>query len=61
MSSKLVSSSFNLIGVDGSIAISVRSVLAETGAIARFGSEGLKDMLMLYNKRSWFARNPHEQ
>jgi hypothetical protein len=47
-----------LIGVDSSIAICVRSVLAETGAFARFWSEVLNVMRMLY---SWFARGPHEQ
>jgi hypothetical protein len=40
MSSKVISPSFKLIGVDafdGSIATSVRSVLAQTGVFARFG------------------------
>jgi hypothetical protein len=37
MSSKAISASFQLIGVDGSIAIGVRSVLAQTGGFARFG------------------------
>ncbi|KIM71987.1 hypothetical protein PILCRDRAFT_16549 [Piloderma croceum F 1598] len=54
MSSKVISPSFKLIGVDGSIAISVRSVLAETGAFARFGSEVLNVVW------SWFAWGPHE-
>jgi hypothetical protein len=59
MSSKVISPSFKLIGIDGSIAISVRPVLAETGAFARLGSEVLNVMWMLYTRRSWFAWGPH--
>jgi hypothetical protein len=39
MSSKFIDPSLTVIGVAGSIAISVGSVLAETGVFPRFGSK----------------------
>jgi hypothetical protein len=60
MSSKVIGPSFKLVVVDGSITISVRSVLAETGTFPRLGSEVLNFRWMLYTRRSWFACGPHE-
>jgi len=55
MSSKVISPSFHLVVVDGSVTISVGSILAETGTFPRLGSEVLNFRWMLYTK-SWFAR-----
>jgi len=54
MLSKVISPSFKLVVVDGSITISVRSVLAKTGAFPRLGSEVLNFRWMLYSRRSLF-------
>ena len=48
MSSKVISPSFKLVMVDGSVTISVRSVLAETGTFPRLGSEVLNLRWILY-------------
>ena len=62
MSSKFIDPSLTVIGVAGSIAIRVGSVLAETGAFPRFGSEVVNVMWILCIRRSWLAwGGMHEQ
>ena len=60
MSSKFIDPSLTVIGVVGSIAISVGSVLAETGVFPRFGSKVVNVMWILCIKRSWRAWGMHE-
>jgi hypothetical protein len=55
MSSKFIDPSSTVIGVVGSIAISVGSVLAETGIFPSFGSEVVNVMWFLCIRRSWLA------
>ena len=55
MSSKFINPSSMVIGVVGSIAISVGLVLAEAGIFPSFGSEVVNVMWFLCIRRSWLA------